>query len=176
MSTMPPISCSRSAPRTTVSSPAASRAASHARRSWFGAARLSPAAAPARGPGSMVVCILLLTLLPAVDDVLEPLRRDRQLGEGSGDSDRILDGRSDRGADRGDAALACALDAERVQRARRLLRQDDFDVGRLAHRRQEVVRERRAERVAPLIVDEFLQQRAAYALREPADDLPLDQR
>ena len=72
----------------------------------------------------------------------------------------------------GDAALARALDAERIERARRILGQHDVDVGHLARGRHEIVGEGDGQRIAALVVGEFLQQRPAQSLREPADDLP----
>src|SRR5437870_10992093 len=122
---MPPISCSRSAPWIMVSSPASSKVASQARKSCFGASRSRRAAATLRTGDLTVVCILFLSrgtrLASAVDDVLQSLRRDRQLRDRARNTDGVIDGRRDRRADPGDAALARALDAERVQRARRFL-------------------------------------------------------
>ncbi len=92
------------------------------------------------------------------------------------DPDGVVDGGGDRRADAGDAALACPLDAERIERARVVLAQDDVDLGRLAHRRQQIVGEGGRQRVAALVVGEFLEQRAAQALREAADDLSAHQR
>ena len=58
-----------------------------------------------------------------------------------GIADGILDRVGDRGADAGDAALAGALDAERIEVGREILGQDDLDRRRLAGGRQQVVGE-----------------------------------
>src|SRR3954468_6163183 len=135
MSTMPPISRSRSAPEMCVTSPAASIMASQARRSCFGAleARLA-----ARG-STLVFMAGPLSL--AVDNSLQPLRRHRKLGDRAGNADGVVDRGGNGSADRVDAALARALDAERIERRRKIFPQDDLDVGRLAHRGHQVVSE-----------------------------------
>src|SRR6202035_1550780 len=154
MSTMPPISDSRSAPLMLLSSPAASIWASQARRSCLGRGgisfearapvressvdcmkatpyQLAPSSCPASCRASTssapretrmagtspamtewVVREPIISL--AVEDALEPLRRDRQLGDRARHADRGFDRGGDHGADRGDAALAGALDAKRV--------------------------------------------------------------
>ena len=62
----------------------------------------------------------------------QPLRRHRQLRDRAGDADGVVDRGGDRGADRVDAAFARALEAERIERARRIL--GDQDVERAAPR------------------------------------------
>ncbi len=110
-----------------------------------------------------------------VQNLLQPLRRHGQLRHRAGHADGFVDGGGDRGAHAGDAALACPLDAERIERGGIVLTQEHFDRRRLAHRRHQVVRERGRERIAAFIVGELLEQRAAQALREAADDLPMHQ-
>src|SRR6266852_4426121 len=97
----------------------------------------------------------------AVQNMLEPLRRDRQLGDGARHSDGVVDRRRDRCAHAGDAAFARALDAERIERARRLLGEDHVDVGRLARGRHQIVHEARGQRIAAFVVDEFFVEPAA---------------
>src|ERR1700722_3708027 len=62
-----------------------------------------------------------------IDDPLEPLRRDRQRRDRARHADGGLDRGRDRRADGRDAAFARALDAERVERGRRILGEDDLD-------------------------------------------------
>ena len=50
---------------------------------------------------------------PLAQDLLQPLRRDRDLRYRARHADGVIDGRRDRGADARDAALASTLDAER---------------------------------------------------------------
>ena len=102
---------------------------------------------------------------------LEPLRRDRKLAHRAGNADGVVDRRRDRGADAGDAAFAGALDAERIERRGVVLAQQHIGLRRLVHRRQQIIGEGHRERIAALAVGEFLEQRAAQALREAADDL-----
>ncbi len=67
-----------------------------------------------------------------------------------------------------DAAFAGALDAERVERARRILGHQHLDRRHLRRGRHQVVGEGRGERLAALVVDELLEQRAADPLRDAA--------
>src|ERR1700716_1390746 len=201
MSTMPPTSCSRSAPLIDLSSPAASMSASHARRSCLGrcgfslgaraAARESSvlcmvsslfpvsrhpeAAALLRGPRRGTGNVEAIISPPPVEDMLEPLWRDGKLLDGARYPDGGLDRRRDHGAYRRDAAFARALDAERIERAWRLLGQDHLDAGRLARARHQVIGEAGGQRIAALVVEKFLVERAAEPLGEAADDLSLDQ-
>src|SRR3979490_2145428 len=71
----------------------------------------------------------------------DPLRRDRRLGDAHAERlERILH-RRHQGRDRRDgAALARPLDAERIERARRLHVQH-LDIGRVGRKRQQVVAE-----------------------------------
>ena len=112
----------------------------------------------------------------AIEDRLQPLRRHRQLRDGAGNADGVVDRGGDRAADAVDAALARALDAERIERRRIVLGQDDLDVRRLAHGRQQIVGEGDGQRIAALVVGELLVERAAEPLREAAGDLALHQR
>src|SRR6185437_5334465 len=109
-----------------------------------------------------------------VEDALQPLRGDRQLRDGAGHADGGFHRGGDHGADRRDAAFAGALDAERVEWARRFFGEDDLDLRRLARGRHDVVGKARGERIAALAVDEFLVEGAAETLREAAGDLSLD--
>src|SRR5262249_9666174 len=72
-------------------------------------------------------------------------------------------------------AAAPALQAERIERRMRTLRDQHGECRHLPRRRHEVIREIHRQRFAPLVVEEFLEQRAADALREPARELPFDQ-
>src|SRR5258708_33454419 len=94
-------------------------------------------------------------MLP-VQDLLQPLRRHRQLRDRTRDSDRVVDGGRNRRTDPGDTTLACPFDAEWIERARIVLTQDDVDFGSLAGRRHEVISKGRRERIAALIIGEFL--------------------
>src|SRR5215831_14171742 len=221
MSTMPPISDSRSAPVMLLSSPAASILATQARRSCLGrdgisfdardAARASSvlcmgysvsaycrhsAALAERGsPESITTAVrehgfrvrglrphpgmtgwTAIISPPPVEDMLEALRRDRQRADRVRHADRGLDRRRDGRADAGDAALARALDAERIERGRGLLGKDHLDRRGLARGRHDVVGEACRQRISAFAVDELLVERAAEPLGEPADDLSLDQR
>src|ERR1700681_962248 len=51
----------------------------------------------------------------AIENGLQPVRRDRQFGDGARHADRLFDRIGDGGADRRDAAFAGALDAERIE-------------------------------------------------------------
>ena len=128
---------------------------------------------PRNGSASRAVTPLYA---PPVQHLLQPLRRHRELRHRARHADGVVDRRGDRRADAGHAALACPLDAERIERARVVLAQHDLHLGRLAHGRQQIVGEGRRQRIAALVVGEFLEQRPAQALGEAADDLPLHQR
>src|SRR4029077_12502604 len=151
MPTMPPISRSRSAPLMCTTSPAASISASQARRSCFGVLEARLAAR-----GSTLVFMALLQNLAAisplgVDNSLQPLRRHRQHGDGAGNADGVVDRGGNGGADCVHAALARALDAERIERSRIVLGQDDLDVRRLSHGGHEIIGESDRERIAALV-------------------------
>ena len=107
---------------------------------------------------------------------LQPLRRDRKLAHRAGNADGVVDRRGDRGADAGDAAFAGALDAERIERRGVILAQQNLGRRRLVHGGQQIIGEGDGERIAALAVGEFLEQRAAEALRVAADDLAVHQR
>jgi hypothetical protein len=55
-----------------------------------------------------------------VEKRLQPLWRDGQFRDGAGHADGVLDRVGDGGADRRDAALAGALDAERIEGGREI--------------------------------------------------------
>jgi hypothetical protein len=78
-------------------------------------------------------------------------------------------------ANPGNAALADALDAERVKRAWRVLGHQHLHSGSFPHGRQQIIRQGDAERLAALVVAKFLVKRAAETLHETADQLTLDQ-
>jgi len=59
---------------------------------------------------------LLRLCTPALENFPQPLRRHRQAGDGARYADRIVDGRRNCRADRVDAAFACPLQAERIER------------------------------------------------------------
>ncbi len=100
---------------------------------------------------------------------------DRQAGDGAGDADGVVDGGGDGGAHRVDAALARALQAERIERGWRILRDQHVEDRHFARGRHQVVGEIDRQRLAALVVEEFLEQRAADPLREAAGELTLDQ-
>jgi len=104
------------------------------------------------------------------------LRRDRKPTHRAGNADSVVDGGCDRRTDRGDAAFAGALDAERVQRRGIVLAQQHFRLGCLVHGRKQIIGEGDGEWIAVLAVSELLEQCAAEALREAADDLAAHQR
>ena len=103
------------------------------------------------------------------------MRADRQAVNRGPAADRIIDRGGDGGAHRVDAAFADALDAQRIERARRVLAQQQLD-GRNRHAaRQQVIGKARRERLALLVVAELLVERAAEALRRAARDLARDE-
>src|SRR5262245_26090046 len=63
---------------------------------------------------------------------LEPLRRDRERGDGARNPDGVIDRGGERCAGRIGAALARPLEAERIERARRVLGDQHVDRRRLA--------------------------------------------
>jgi hypothetical protein len=107
----------------------------------------------------------------SADDIPQPLRGDGKLGDGAGDADGVID----RGADAIDPGFACAFEAERVERARRVLGHEHFERRDLAGGGDKIIGEGAAERLAPLVVQEFLEQRAAEPLREATGHLAFDQ-
>ncbi len=92
-----------------------------------------------------------------------------------GNADRVVDRGRDGGADRVRSALAGSLEAERIERARRILGDQHVDRRHLACGGHQVVREGDRQRLAALVVEEFLEQSAAEPLRKAAGDLALDQ-
>src|ERR1700730_14531985 len=88
--------------------------------------------------------------------------------------ERVAYGIGNCGRRRHGTALADALDAEWVERGRRML-VDEMHARDLARSRHDVVRQRAGEELTFGIIIESLHQCAADALRGAADDLPLDQ-
>ena len=88
---------------------------------------------------------------------------------------RVVDRRGDDGADRIGAAFAGAFEPERVERRGRVLGDQRLDGRHLARGRHQIIGKRDRERLAAAVVEKFLQQRAADALRDAAGDLALDQ-
>src|SRR5712671_4146263 len=87
---------------------------------------------------SHIPCLLRSSLGGLAEQFHDPLRRDRRLGDAHPERlERILHRRY-QGRDRGNcAALARSLEAERVERARRLHVQH-LDVGRVGRERQQI--------------------------------------
>src|SRR5262245_48305884 len=79
---------------------------------------------------------------PLPENLLQPLRRDRQPRDGAGYGDSVLKRIGDRRTARGYAALAGALDAERVEVGREILGEDDFHTGDLPGGRHQIIRKR----------------------------------
>src|SRR5271157_2552692 len=105
----------------------------------------------------------------------KPLRRHWEKGHRAGNADGVVDCGGDRRADTVDPGLAGALESERVERARRVLGNDDFDRRDVTGGRQKVIGKGDAERLASRIVDELLEESAAQPLREAPGDLAFDQ-
>src|SRR5437667_9036406 len=105
----------------------------------------------------------------------QPLRRDRQLGDDAGNTDRIVDRGGDRRADRIGAAFAGALETQEIQRTRRVLGDQYLDRRHFVRGRNEIIGESDRERLAALVIDELLEQRAAEPLNRAAGELALDQ-
>ena len=84
---------------------------------------------------------------------------------------RVVDRARDHAAGAVDAAFAGALEAERMARRGRVLGEQHLDVGHVVQRRHQVIGEGRRQRLAGLVVDELLRQRAAEPLRAAADEL-----
>src|SRR5215472_509955 len=98
-------------------------------------------------------------------DVPQPLRWDGDLGDGARDADRVVDRRRDRGADAIDPGLACAFEAERVERTWRVFGQEHLERRHLAGRGEKIVGESDGEGLSLLVIDELLEQCASYSLR-----------
>ena len=94
--------------------------------------------------------------LPPAQQPPQPLRRDRQSPHRAGHADRVVDGRGDSRADRGDATFAGALDAERIERGGVILAQQNVWGRHFVQRRQQVIGECRRQRIAAFAVAEFL--------------------
>src|SRR6266567_505977 len=105
----------------------------------------------------------------------QPLRRDRQLGDGAGNADRIIDRGGDRRADRIGATLAGALEAQEIERTRRVLGDHHVDRRHFVRGGNEIIGERDRERLPALVIDELLEQRAAEPLDGAAGELAMDQ-
>src|SRR6516225_8499833 len=90
--------------------------------------------------------------LPPAQQPPQPLRRDRQSPHRAGHADRIVDGRGDSRADRGDATFAGALDAERIERGGVILAQQNVWGRHFVQRRQQVIGECRRQRIAAFAV------------------------
>src|SRR5262249_42669682 len=105
----------------------------------------------------------------------QPLRRHWQLGDRAGESECIVDSCGDCGADGVNAALSCTLQAERIERRRCVLPDQHVERRHFARGRHEVIGEVDGQGLASIIVEKFLEQRAAYSLREPASELPFDE-
>src|ERR1700730_18218056 len=91
----------------------------------------------------------------------QPLRRDRQLDDRAGNADGLVDRGGDRGADRVGAAFAGTLEAQVVQWARCVLGDDHVDRRHFVRGGNEVIGEGDGERLAALVVEGLLEQRAA---------------
>ena len=78
-------------------------------------------------------------------------------------------GRNHAGGGRNSAALARALDAERIARRRRFDVMD-FDARHLGRDRQQIVGISRRERLALFVVDHALEKRVADAVNDAADE------
>src|SRR5216684_4273562 len=98
----------------------------------------------------------------------QPLRRDGKLCDRAGNADRIIDRGGDRRAGRIGATLAGALEAQEIERARRILGDHHLDRRHFVRGRNEVIGESDRERLAALVIDELLEQRAAEPLHGAA--------
>src|SRR6266545_5188847 len=104
-----------------------------------------------------------------VDQLDDPVRRDRRLGDAHAERlERVLDRRKERRDRRDGAALARPLEPERIERARRLHVQD-FHVERVSRKRQKVFAEIGRLRLRPLVVEHALEERVADAVDDAAD-------
>src|SRR5262249_37920802 len=102
------------------------------------------------------------------DDGGERLRREGQLGDRAWNAERVVDGRGDCRANGVDAALACTLQAERVERRRRILSEEHVERRHFARSWHEIIGEVDRQGLAPLVVKKFLEQCAPYSLLGPA--------
>src|SRR5712671_2162979 len=100
---------------------------------------------------------------------------DRQLRDGARLLNRGVDRGGQRGTDGVDAGLTGTLDAQGIKGRRRVLAQQNLDLGHLMTGRHQIIGKARRQGLAVLVIDKLLQQRAADALRRRADDLALDQ-
>src|SRR5262249_5135724 len=104
-------------------------------------------------------------------DRLEPLWRNRKLRYRTRPLKGVIDRRSNRGADRIDAAFSRAFHSKGIQRTWCVLRHDNGNIRYFACSRHKVVGERDRERFTVLVVTELLQKSTAYALGQRARDL-----
>ena len=108
-------------------------------------------------------------------DPPQALRRDGKLGDRARNANRVIDRGGDRRADRVGAALARAFEAQEIERARRILGDHHVDRRHLVRGGNEIIGEGDRERLAALVVDELLEQRAAEPLNGAAHELAFDQ-
>src|SRR5207249_7284483 len=115
------------------------------------------------------------TATPSVlDQPPEPIGVERHLTHPHPERrERIVDRLGDERRHGDGAGFPYPLDTERVERRRRL-DVADLDLGDLERGRHQEVHERRGERLAGVVVDDALVERAADALRDAAADLALD--
>src|SRR6059036_1456671 len=111
-----------------------------------------------------------------LDQPPEPIGVERHLTDPHPERrERIVDRLGDERRNGDGAGFPYPLDPERVERRRRL-DVADLDLGDLERGRHQEVHEGRGERLAAVVVDDALVERAADALRDPAADLALDDR
>src|SRR5262245_22657418 len=108
------------------------------------------------------------------DEPGKTIGRERQLVDGDAKRrERIGHRVGDGGARARAPTLADSLDTQGVERRRRFLEDlHDRALGHLHRGRNQIVHERRRERLALLVVHQLLEQRAAQPLGESANDLP----